>query len=265
MIVDAMLGPAYPEFGWVPAPRYLMRRARILDLTRDLDPGPLLEIGPGAGILLSEFARRGFDCEALELSSAARDVSARVFAGSGCDIRIHDNISERLDGRFETLFAFEVLEHIEDDLGALRQWASWLKPGGRMLMSVPAHMRLWTARDEWAGHVRRYERDPLIRLLGAAGLEIEAFECYGYPLTNLSEWVSSPIFARQIHVDGSNPSDARKVNNDRSGIDRSADMKLYPLVRSFPGKLALRSAFAVQKLFLRTDLGSGYVARVRRT
>jgi hypothetical protein len=125
-------------------------------------------------------------------------------------------------------------------------------------------MRLWNPRDVWAGHVRRYERDQLKAVLVEAGFQIETFECYGFPLTNLTEWVSGPIFARQIHVGGEDSTDNRRVNNDRSGIDRNADLRLYPIVRSFPGKLAMRCAFALQRLFLKTDLGSGYVVKVRR-
>ena len=264
MIDDALIGPAFPEFGWVPAPRYLMRRARIMALSGGFPPGSLLEIGPGAGVLLTEFCRRGFECEALELSAEARALSTRLIAACGHSVRLHDRVSPDLEGRFDYMFAFEVLEHIEDDLGALRQWLSWLKPGGCLLLSVPAHMKLWTARDEWAGHVRRYERDQLKSVLVNAGFEIEKFECYGFPLTNLSEWVSAPIFARQIRGDGTDTPENRRINNDRSGIDRGADLKLYPLVRSFPGKLALRSAFALQRPFLDTDLGSGYLVKVRR-
>ncbi|HEX2595672.1 MAG TPA: class I SAM-dependent methyltransferase [Luteimonas sp.] len=263
MIDDSLLGPAFPEAGWVPAPRYLMRRARILDLARTLAPGRLLEIGPGAGVLLTEFARRGFECEALELSPAARALCAQVFAQRGTSVRLHDHVSAELEGRFDHMFAFEVLEHIEDDVAALRQWASWLKPGGHLLLSVPAHMRLWTARDTWAGHVRRYARDELAARLREGGFEVEAFDCYGFPLTNLSEWVSAPIFARQIHA-GDDAAQARQANNDRSGIDRRADVRLFPLVRSLPGKLALKTAFAVQDRFLRTDLGSGYIVKARR-
>jgi SAM-dependent methyltransferase len=264
MINDALIGPAFPEYGWVPAPRYLLRRARVMRLVKPLATGRLLEIGPGAGVLLTEFAERGFDCEALDLSAEARELSSRVFSASGRTIRMHDRVSEDLRQRFDAVFAFEVLEHIEDDLDALRLWKSWLKPGGHLLLSVPAHMRLWTARDEWAGHVRRYERDALEAVVKQAGLEVEAFECYGFPLSNLSEFVSAPIFAKGIRSGGSDAAADRRSNNDRSGIDRGADMKLYPLVRSAPGKLAMKIAFFLQNRFLGTDLGSGYLVRARR-
>jgi SAM-dependent methyltransferase len=264
MIKDAMLGPVATELGWVPAPRYLMRRARIQQLMCDISPGRLLEIGPGAGALLLENADRGFQCEALELSVEARELALAMIANGPGTIQVHDAPGGDWAGRFDVICAFEVLEHIEDDRKALSQWMSWLKPGGHLLMSVPAHMKLWTARDEWAGHVRRYERDPLVALFAQVGLVIEKFECYGFPLTNLSEWVSAPIFARNIRRGGATVGEDRKSNNDRSGIDRSPDLKLFPLIQSPPGKMALRTFFAMQNAFLNTDLGSGYIVKTRR-
>lgn len=265
MIHDALLGPIATELGWVPAPRYLMRRARIRHLMRDIPVGRLLEIGPGAGAMLLENAERGFQCEALELSAEARNRSLTMLRSGSRDIPIHEAPGHDWHGRFDVICAFEVLEHIEDDHAALTQWMSWLKPGGQLLLSVPAHMKLWNARDEWAGHVRRYERDSLMALFKRAGLEIRKFECYGFPLTNLSEWISAPMFARGNRTGGQTASDSRVSNTDRSGIDRSLDLKLFPLVRSLPGKMALRTFFAIQRAFLNTDLGSGYLVRARRT
>lgn len=86
MITDALLGPSFPDQGWVPAPRYLMRRARILEMARDLPAGRLLETGPGAGTLLIEFASDGYRCEALELSDEARGLARDLIAVSGQDV-----------------------------------------------------------------------------------------------------------------------------------------------------------------------------------
>lgn len=262
LVHDPMLGPSAPALGWVPAPRYLMRRARIQALMRRIPRGRLLEIGPGAGALLLENARAGFQCEALETSAQARQVVEQFVECSTTPVALHSAPGDWAQ-RFDLICAFEVLEHIEDDLAALEQWRSWLRPGGHLLLSVPAHMRRWTARDEWAGHVRRYEREPLRKMMGGVGLHIEAFECYGFPMANLSEWASSPLFAGNIRREIADPAANRKLNNDRSGIDRSPHLKLFPLVSSLPGKLALRCGFLAQDLFLRTDLGSGYLVRAR--
>lgn len=263
MIHDSLLGPAFPEHGWVPAPRYLMRRARVLQLMKGLPAGSVLEIGPGAATLLTEFAARGFACDALELSDPARDLAARVSTSAGQAVRLHDRPTPAWRGRFDYVFAFDVLEHIQDDAAALAQWVSWLKPGGRLLLSVPAHMALWSAGDEWSGHFRRYERAGLAQLLRDAGLQTEVFECYGFPLSNLSERVSAPSYRRQIHVAADSCTQNRQKNNDRSGIDRRSHLRLFPWLRRWPGKLVLRGFFGLQKLFLRTDLGSGYILQAR--
>lgn len=263
-ITDSLLGPSFPDQGWVPAPRYLMRRARILEMARDMPPGRLLETGPGAGTLLIEFSEKGFRCEALELSDEARGLAQKLVAASRQDVRIYDTVQPGWEGKFDCLFSFDVLEHIEDDSAALKSWASWLKPQGTLLLSVPARMKLWTAGDEWAGHYRRYERDQLFDLLYASGFEIESFECYGFPLTNITERVSAAAYRRRIHRrEGSSELD-RQANNDRSGIDRRQHMRLHPLLKSFPGRIALRFFLFSQNLFLNKDFGSGYIVKARR-
>ena len=264
MIEDDFLGPAAPDLGWVPAPRYLMRRARILRQLNSLEPGRLLEVGPGAGMLLIEAARRGFQCQALEVSIEARTLADKVIALSGQHIPVLAAADVNWKESFNALFAFDVLEHIEHDRQALMQWHDWLRPNGTLLLSVPAHMRMWTAGDEWAGHFRRYERKPLLQLLRETGFTPEICECYGFPLTNLGERLSARVYAKRIHRDAGMDSD-RKRNNDRSGTDRGPHLKLYPLLSSLPGKLALRTFFGMQHFFVGSDLGSGYLVKARRT
>lgn len=260
---DALLGPAFPDLGWVPAPRYLMRRSRVLALADGLTPGSLLEVGPGAGTLLMEFSERGFDCEALEPSGEAREMATRLLAASGKSIPVHAESGADWDGKYDVVFAFDVLEHIEHDAEALAQWHRWLRPGGHLLLSVPARMRLWTAGDEWAGHFRRYEWDQLQSLVERQGFAIEKFECYGFPLTNITERASAPAYRKLMHR-AADAEDERQRNNDRSGVDRRPHLRVYPLMASLPGKLALRTFLAAQRLFLRRDWGSGYILRARR-
>jgi SAM-dependent methyltransferase len=264
VIKDPFLGPIIPELGWVPAPRYLMRRARIKSLMSDVSTGHLLEIGPGAGTLLVEFADQGHHCEALEPSAEARKMIRAVVAKFGHPIPVHMECGDEWEGRFDVLCAFDVLEHIKDDQEALAQWVTWLRPGGVLMMSVPAHMRLWTTGDEWAGHYRRYGRNTLQKLLIDNGLEVTAFECYGFPLTNFSERLSAPIYRYRIKSQVCSADCGRKRNNDRSGIDRSPHLRIFPVLSSIPGKLVVRFFAAIQGVFIRTDLGTGYVVKARR-
>ncbi|MEL7157397.1 MAG: methyltransferase domain-containing protein, partial [Actinomycetota bacterium] len=57
------------------------------------------------------------------------------------------------DTRFDYVMAFEVLEHITDDRAALEEWLRRLRPGGRVLFSVPAHQRKYGDADRAVGHV----------------------------------------------------------------------------------------------------------------
>lgn len=263
MITDAAFGPAAPEHGWVPAPRYLLRRALILRELRTIQPCDTLEIGPGAGMLLHELDERGFRCRALEMSQAAREVADALAHEARRDIRFMEQPESDWPGRFGLAMAFEVLEHIEHDLEALRQWRTWLHPGGTLLLSVPCHMRKWNPADVWAGHVRRYEHDQLASLALAAGFKVEALLCYGFPLANVAEHFRAKTYARDIHEETDTTQQAMHANTARSGIDRHHELKWFPLLRSPFGKFAIRSADWVQRPFLHVELGNGYLLRAR--
>ena len=69
---------------------------------------------------------------------------------------------------------FDVVEHIADDVGFLRETARALRPGGLLFISVPAYPQLWSHEDTAAGHERRYTAASMSRLLSSAGFE----HCY---------------------------------------------------------------------------------------
>jgi SAM-dependent methyltransferase len=77
------------------------------------------------------------------------------------------------DGCLDLAVAFDVLEHIEEDVSALHEIRRVLKPGGRVLIAVPADMSLWSAHDEAVGHVRRYSRESLVAAVHSSGLVVD--------------------------------------------------------------------------------------------
>ena len=258
-----LLGPAAPEQGWVPAPRYLLRRSRILRRLDGIAPCEALEIGCGAGVLLHELTARGFRCSALESSPEARSLAQRLAGSAGIDIGFHDRPGPDWQGRFPLLMAFEVLEHIEHDREALESWRSWMPAGGTLLLSVPAHMAKWNPSDVWAGHFRRYERDPLTALLRQAGFEPETIECYGFPLATVSEKLTAGRYARAVNPGDDSTVEGKQANSHRSGIERGHVMKWFPLINNPLGKGAILAADLAQRPFLGTELGNGYLVQAR--
>ncbi|HEX3865608.1 MAG TPA: methyltransferase domain-containing protein [Gemmatimonadaceae bacterium] len=81
---------------------------------------------------------------------------------------------------------FDVLEHIQDDIGMLKQLKRILQIGGRVYIAVPTFDMLWSKEDVFGGHYRRYTIASLERVLVAAGFAIEAstymFQCLWLPI-----------------------------------------------------------------------------------
>lgn len=255
-----VFGASAPEAGWVPAPRYALRRARVLDILSGLPQGRALEIGCGAGALLSDLARLGFSCTAVETSPEAFELARDLNRGNP-GIEIFPAPQAGWDEAFDLVLAFEVLEHLEDDAGALREWRSRLRPSGRLLISVPAREARWTATDDWAGHLRRYERTDLLALLDRCGFEVEHHECYGFPLSNVTETIRGWVHARVLKR--SAPKDAA-ASTGRSGTDRGFESRLYPLQASWPGVKLFQACCWLQERVLDRELGTGYLVLARR-
>src|SRR5438270_2660274 len=171
--------------------RYDLIRRMFPHAVRDV-----LEIGCGEGALGVRLAK-DYHYVGLEPDAESYAVAEQRFALSGLS-EVRGMPVEALDTqeRFDLVCAFEVLEHIEDDAGALKTWAQRLRPGGWLLLSVPAHQHRYSAADEFVGHFRRYDREPMAALLEQVGFaEIEMCE-YGMPLGYMLEGVRK-VFGRK--------------------------------------------------------------------
>lgn len=256
-------GLAIPSMKWVPAPRYLMRRDVILGVARRLTPGRFLEVGCGAGALLDDLSRLGFAGVGVDQSAPARHIASALLRNTK-NVEIRETCDGLAPDSFDYLAAFEVLEHIEDDLAALSDWARYLKPGGSLLVSVPAHPERWNPADVWAGHYRRYRRQDLVALVKKAGFEVETMQCYGFPLANVMERFSGRIYAHQTRKRGGD-----QMNQDdrtrSSGSDRNLLTRIWPIYSSRPGTLAMRMVWKAQRAFLDGDRGIGYLVVARKS
>lgn len=146
-------------------------RCVVSMVRRFAPPGLFLDIGGGNGYVAKGLAQAGIACALLEpgidgaLAARARGIDTVICA------RLED--AELSPGSIASAGMFDVLEHIEDETGALRQVHALLRPGGRLFLTVPAYAFLHSADDLAAGHFRRYVLTGLARALAGAGFRME--------------------------------------------------------------------------------------------
>jgi SAM-dependent methyltransferase len=128
-----------------------------------------LEIGCGTGFVLSAMSKSfpllklfGSELYAEGLAFAQQRVPQATLLQLDATAMPHES-------EFDVIGAFDVLEHIEDDVEVLCQIKKALRSGGTLIMTVPQHQFLWSRSDEFAHHFRRYEAGDLINKLRQAG------------------------------------------------------------------------------------------------
>ena len=130
----------------------------------------ILDVGCGTGanlLMLSEYG----DAEGIDISN-----DALAFCRERGLDKVKLGAGEKLpydDGMFDLVTAFDVVEHMDDDLAGLSEMRRVLRPGGRVLLFVPTFMFLWGLQDDVSNHRRRYRLPELTRVLEEAGFEIE--------------------------------------------------------------------------------------------
>lgn len=130
----------------------------------------ILDVGCGTGANLLMLSQYG-DAEGVDISNDALAFCRergldQVKLGAGEELPYDD-------GTFDLVTAFDVVEHMDDDLAGLREMRRVLRPGGRVLLFVPAFMFLWGVQDDVSNHRRRYRLPELKRVLEQAGFEVE--------------------------------------------------------------------------------------------
>jgi SAM-dependent methyltransferase len=213
----------------------------------------VLEVGAGVGAFGARLASR-YDYVGLEPDpvSCARARERLAALGRGRMV-CADSSALEPGAAFDLVCAFEVLEHLEDDAGALQEWRGRIAPGGRVLLSVPADHRRWGRHDVMVGHLRRYDREHMAALLARTGFTDIRVLSYGFPAGYALE-LARDVLARFA---AAKPSPDERTAESGHRFQPPDALGLATRAASAPFR-------AAQRPFLNTDRGTGLVAVARR-
>jgi SAM-dependent methyltransferase len=238
--------------GWGDAPdlygpRHDYRESLMMRRLRPALPaGHVLNAGCGAGSFTLRLLDAGYEVTSVDASEAFVD-RVRHLVGDRGAVDLADLHALRFEaGAFDAIVCGEVLEHLDDDQTAVREFARVLKPGGVVLASVPANPWRYDWSDHWAGHRRRYTAAGLAERFTAAGFTDVDVTDYGFPLLGLyHRQVYRRMLKRRLERDGGD-----------LGAPTGAMRRVAPL---------LRAAFELDTLFMGRRPGYfGLLASARR-
>jgi SAM-dependent methyltransferase len=129
-------------------------------------PARVLDAGCGSGRNMIEFSSlgtvTGIELSETSVALARGREAGEIVSGSVLEMPFPDD-------SFDLAVSLDVIEHLEDDLTALRELRRTVAPGGALLVTVPAYQWLWSGHDEINHHHRRYTRRSLQRVAERAG------------------------------------------------------------------------------------------------
>ncbi len=147
-----------PGFWYIHSRRDLLER-----LLSEQKAGKILDLGCGTGFNYETLEKHGevfnLDIDSRALKSCEEKGITNLYCADATKTPFDDST-------FDVVVAIELLEHIQDDEGAVEEIRRILKPGGRLVFTVPANEKLWSSDDELAHHQRRYTKESIQKLLG---------------------------------------------------------------------------------------------------
>ncbi len=156
------------------------RKEIILDVLKrhvsGLAKARILEIGCGTGNIMAYFQEHGLDIAGSDVFLKALQFCRRR-TGAACLYQA-DITALPFKENFNIVGLFDVLEHIQEDENALEQALKTLKPGGTLIITVPAYQWLWSNFDKHSHHKRRYSKQELVLKLKKTGFQVRMITFY---------------------------------------------------------------------------------------
>ena len=249
---------------WVPYPRYIFRKELALSLIQKYvsHPSRFLEVGCAAGDMGITLAKRGYTGLMIDYSEEAEKQAKKYLRQEGItEVRFEKQDFTQIDRteEFDLILMFEVLEHIENDLEALRQASTLLHENGLLLFSVPAKQKLWGPSDLIVGHLRRYEKSRLVTMTNEAGFEILQLFSYGFPWLNIIKYVRDSLARKAVKKGRSSD---KLTDTQQSGLNPESIRA--PVFERFFTRNLLWPFMKISNLFNSFDQAEGYLCMARK-
>lgn len=149
----------------------------------------ILEVGCGTGGNIALLKRFG-TVTCVELDETAANMARERKLAPVHNGKLPDEIPE-FPGKFDVVTLFDVIEHVKEDGASLQTLAAVLKPGGRIVITVPAFNFLWSQHDDENHHQRRYLRRDLVKLAKQCGLTLDYISYF-------NSWLFLPVAGLRI-------------------------------------------------------------------
>jgi SAM-dependent methyltransferase len=187
-----------------------------------------IDAGCGEGWTSHQLTRLGMTGLGLEPSSKAfatlRSTSSNRIQFLNTDLQHFESGS-----KYDFGCSFTVIEHLEDDVGHLRQLARHVKSGGYVLVSVPSRPEIWTFEDDLVGHLRRYSSEKLETVMAEAGFTRIEIYGVGFPLINLTEKLRNTALKKKTGIS--------ELANDRDTRTAMSGVRTHRWIHTFPSIL----------------------------
>lgn len=159
---------------------YRAKLAALLDVVDDFKVGEILDVGAGSGYFSKALLKATEAASACCVDLGYAADREEHFSNKRLLFRQHVDRSDA-----NLVLMMDVIEHVEDDVGIVREYCDKVAPGTKFVVTVPAFMWLWSGHDVFLEHYRRYTLTQMEAVLVAAGLKIERgqyFYCGVLPL-----------------------------------------------------------------------------------
>jgi 2-polyprenyl-3-methyl-5-hydroxy-6-metoxy-1,4-benzoquinol methylase len=231
----------------------------LRDVVKRLHARSFVDVGCGRGAFSKLLCSMGMSGFGIDFSPSAIETTSKTMRKEIDDGRYAAILGDvtSLDRQVPPVdigLSLMVMEHVEDDVGFVRKLSGLVRPGGCVAICVPGRKDCWTFEDETVGHLRRYDRDDLRRVLQAGGLQDVEVWSVAVPTANLLLGFSAWLVR--------NSNEAKKVGLSQREQTEASGLQEIPWKTTFPpwvrlilNRHVLYPLLLVQRLFYRTNLG----------